>query len=112
MVLQIPAHRCRQTLLKAMARLPAQLAADPGWINRVTPVVTRAIRHRRDQAGVGGPSGQQVIERTADRFHHLFVRALPMASYAVAHPRGLPHRASRARWRHRYQAESARPPLP
>ena len=80
LLLQIPAHCCWQTLLKAVARLPAQLAADPGWINRVTPVVAGAIAHWGDQAVVGGASGQQVIERTADRFHHLFVSAFPGCS--------------------------------
>jgi hypothetical protein len=99
LLLQIPANRCCQTILKAVARLPAQLAADPGWINRVTPVVARAISHRRAQVALGGTSGQQIIERTADRLHHLFVRELLMASHAAAHPRGLPLRASPARWR-------------
>ena len=97
LLLQIPAHRGRKSLLEAVARLPAQLAADPGWINRVTPVVTRAIRHRRDHAAVGGaPAGSrsssalQIASTTS-----LFVRS-PWPPNAAAHPRGLPRRASRA----------------
>ena len=61
-----------------MARLPAQLRADPGGIDRVAPIVAGAVAHPRDHAAVGGTSGQEGIEGAADRLHHLFVGALPL----------------------------------
>ena len=42
-MVQIPVHRGPQTLLKIVARLPPQLRADPGGINRIAPVVAGVI---------------------------------------------------------------------
>ena len=67
-----------------MAWLPAQLAADSAGIDRIAAVVARPIRHRRDQAAVGSPYGQQLVEHLADRLRHLLVGALPMAPNAVS----------------------------
>ena len=47
-------------------------------------VVARPIRHQRDQAAVGSPCEQQLVERLADRLHHLLVGALPMAPIAAS----------------------------
>ena len=71
-----------------MARLPAQLRADPAGIDRVAPVVAGAVGDRGDQAAVGGVRGEQLIEHVADRLHHLLVGALAMAPHAVRPSRG------------------------
>ena len=47
-----------------MARLPAQLRADPGGIDCIAPAV-------------GATSGEQAVEGAADRLHHLLVGAFP-----------------------------------
>ena len=79
-----------QAPVKAMARLPTQLRADPGGIDRIAPVVARAIAHSGDQLGMGGTSGLQLIEQRADRLNHLLVVAFPMAPHTVAAARLTP----------------------
>ena len=67
-----------------MARLPAQLTANPGGIDRVAAVMAGPVGHRGDQACVGRPLRPQLIEKRANGLHHLLVRALSVAANAIA----------------------------
>ena len=53
LMLQVPAHRFRQSLFHIVARALAQLGTDAGWVNRVAAVVAWAVGDWRDQVGVG-----------------------------------------------------------
>ena len=79
-MIEIPAHGGLEPLLKAVAGGPAQFSCDLGRIDRVAPVVARAIAHAGDQAGVGGSLGPQPIHQSADRFHHIAIGALTGAA--------------------------------
>ena len=67
-----------------MAWLPTELLADPGRVDGIATVMTRAVLDRGDQGAVGSTAGAAFIEQSTDRLHHLLVGALAMAAHAVA----------------------------
>src|SRR4030095_11689700 len=54
-VLEVPARGRRDPGLERVARRPPELAADPGRVDRVAPIVSGPVRHERLQAAVGRP---------------------------------------------------------
>lgn len=83
LVLEVPLHGAGQSLLEAVAGLPAQFVGDPAGVNRVTPIVAGAVDHGLDQAGVWISLGAQGIQLLADGCDHFFVGPFPVAPYAV-----------------------------
>src|SRR5262252_5279792 len=82
-MLEIPARRVEQTFFEGVARLPAELAANPGRVDRVPPVVSRPIRNERLEGAVVAASGAQPFERGADAVDDLEVRSLVAAADIV-----------------------------
>jgi len=80
---QVPIDRRAQASLKVMARSPAQFAADPRGIDGIAAVMTWPVSNRGDQAIVGCPLWQALIEQGADGFNHLPVVALSVTADAV-----------------------------
>src|ERR1043166_2120456 len=94
-VLEIPAHRLLQSRLERVSRLPSELAADLGRIDRIPAIVTRTIGHERLQLSMGSGGRCELVHRVADAIDDFEVRALVSAAHVVllAEPAGLqaPH---------------------
>ena len=67
-----------------MAGLPSKFIADLARVDGVTAVMTWTIRYWSDQLGMGSPLGTQLIQHGTNRFHHLLICALSVATNAVA----------------------------
>ena len=98
-MLQVPLRRSREAVLERVTRLPAELAADLRRVDRVSPIVARAIGHERLQLAVAAAGQRRVGRRgpQARRARRTGDRRSPGSS---------------ARCRRRYCISRRRVPLP
>src|SRR5215471_18901033 len=82
-MLEIPARGVEQPLFERVARLPTELAAYPGRVDCVPPVMSRPIRNERLEGAIAAGAGPQAIERVADGVDDLEVRSLVAAADIV-----------------------------
>src|SRR5207247_8855551 len=91
-VREVPVHGLLESGLKALTRLPAELAPDPRDVHRIAPVVAGPVGDERNEVGVRpAPARPRLVEQRAERLHHLVVRALAFTADVV----GLPQLAFR-----------------
>ena len=75
--------RLAQPGVERVARRPSELAADLRRVDRVAPIVARAIGHERLQSGMRRILRPQLVERVADPIDDLEVGALVAAADIV-----------------------------
>src|SRR5262249_45753523 len=102
-VIEVPAHGEPESLLEVVLGAPAQLLPDARRVDRVAPVVARAVLDEGLAARVAGQApraeggvlrrGPLAVENLAEPVHHLEVRPLVAAADVVLPARlSLPER--------------------
>src|SRR5947208_8184707 len=85
-VFEIPGDGLLQPGVEALARLPAELLADPCRIHRIAPVMTGPIRDKGDQPLMRPiwRVWQHLVQQSADRRDDREIGALAVATDIVA----------------------------
>ena len=83
-MVEIPLNSFAQPGFEIFRRLPTELRAYLVRVERITPIVTGAIRDEFDQAVMRGARRIQFIEQQADRAHHFNVRSFRVPADIVS----------------------------